>query len=504
MPKTLTAQARGAAGPLAASEKAITPIRVAPEFTASLAAPVRRADFSTKGGISGAEIFANLCKDEGLAGLFCVAGNYTVINAIAEAGIPCYGGRNESSMASAADGFYHVTGEVVACSGTEGPGLVAALMGVAQAHFANTPLLVLASNQSLGQEDSYAHRQFMYQQPLTESFRKYGKRITMPNRVFEYGAYAFRNLKTGVPGVVHLDFPSDVADARFTDPSQLTDYYTKDQYRSESCAFPTPKEVAQAVDMINRAERPLVIAGHGVFHRKAWEPLMRAAEKHEFAVVGSGPMRGHFPDDHRLSGSMSAQALMSADLVVFVGQYCMPTPGEWTLAPGVKTIRVHPEAIDLGRNWPLDLGIVSDEKFFLEALADGLPQKKRDSWVAELAAERAKFDKANLDYYALGLKYSRDTNALHPCVIAKEVHDFLYKGDIDPKQTVTGLGGEHHAVLVRPLVARPAPWPRSRGTLPVRRDGTGYGYDDGRDRSSAAGRGSAGAVQRCAGGCGDR
>ena len=73
MPKTLMAQARGTAGPLAASEKAIAPIHVAPEFTASLAAPVRRADFSTKGGISGAQIFANLCKDEGLAGLFCVA-----------------------------------------------------------------------------------------------------------------------------------------------------------------------------------------------------------------------------------------------------------------------------------------------------------------------------------------------------------------------------------------------------------------------------------------------
>lgn len=67
----------------------------------SMNAPIRRADFSTEGGISGAQIFANLCKDEGLAALFCAPGNYTVINAIAEVGIPCYGGRNESSMASA-------------------------------------------------------------------------------------------------------------------------------------------------------------------------------------------------------------------------------------------------------------------------------------------------------------------------------------------------------------------------------------------------------------------
>ncbi len=445
MPTTPGAQALGAAGPQAASEKAIPPTRISPDFTASLAAaPIKRPDFSMEGGISGAQIFANLCKDEGLAAMFTSPGSYGLINAIAEAGIPCYGGRNESSMASAADGFYKVTGEVVATCAEGGPGVLMALMGVGTAHLANTPLLVLAGNWSLRAEDSLSGMQFLHHQPCTEPIRKYGKRILVPNRVFEYGAYAFRNLKTGVPGVVHLDFPSEVESAKFTDPSQLTDYRTKEQYRSESCAVPAPKEVAQAVDMINRAERPLVIAGHGVFHRKAWEPLMRAAEKHEFAVVGSGPMRGHFPDGHRLSGSTSHQALMSADLVVFVGQYCMPTTRDWALAPGVKTIRVHPEASDLGRNWPLDLGIVSDEKLFLEALADGLPTKKRASWVAEVAAARAQYDKANEEYYATGLKYSRDTNTVHSSVVAKELSDFLYKGDIDPKQTVTGLDGSYN------------------------------------------------------------
>ncbi|MEO8029150.1 MAG: thiamine pyrophosphate-dependent enzyme, partial [Bryobacteraceae bacterium] len=50
-------------------------------------------------------------------------------------------------------------------------------------------------------------------------------------------------------------------------------------------------------------------------------------------------------------------------------------------------------------------------------------------------------EKTNLDHYALGLKYSKDTNHLHPAVMVKEVHDLLYKSDIDPKQTVTGCGG---------------------------------------------------------------
>ena len=96
---------------------------------------------------------------------------------------------------------------------------------------------------------------------------------------------------------------------------------------------------------------------------------------------------------------------------------------------------------DLGRNWPLDLGIVSDEAAFLEALANKLSAKKRDKWVAELAAARQANEKQNLEHYELGLKHSASTNHLHPAVMAKEVHDFLYKGDIDPKAVVTGSGG---------------------------------------------------------------
>jgi thiamine pyrophosphate-dependent acetolactate synthase large subunit-like protein len=138
---------------------------------------------------------------------------------------------------------------------------------------------------------------------------------------------------------------------------------------------------------------------------------------------------------------MSNEALMKADLVVFVGQYSMPPAEEWTFTPGVKTIRVHPEQGDLGRNWPVDLGIVSDEMVFIEALSDGLPAKKRESWIGEIAASRQKWEQSQLELYAQFLKYTRATNALHPFVLCKEVHDFLYRGDIDPKQTVTGWGG---------------------------------------------------------------
>ncbi|MGA3203497.1 MAG: thiamine pyrophosphate-binding protein [Bryobacteraceae bacterium] len=392
-------------------------------------------------GMSGAEIFAKLCKDEDLAALFCCPGNYTVINAIAAAGVPAYGGRSEGSMCAAADGFSRVTGEVTACSGTEGPGFTNMIMNIAAANAARTPLLVLASNMQLSGDDREAFIQTGYQQPTTTGMKKYGKRIIDAGRVWEYGAYAFRNLKTGIPGPVHLDFPSEVASARFNDAAKLKDFYTKDKYRSESRAQPTRKEVEQAMDMINKAERPIIVAGQGVFQRKASDQLKVAAEKNEFAVVTTGPTAGHFPDDHRLSAGLAHDALMSADLVVFIGQYCMPGRTEYHFSPDAHTIRVHPVPEDLGRNWPLELGIVGDEKGFLDILASEIPTKKRDAWVAELAAARAKTEKRDLSHYGLGLQHSSATNRIHPAVMAKEVHDLLYKGDIDPKQTVTGYGG---------------------------------------------------------------
>jgi acetolactate synthase I/II/III large subunit len=424
------------------AEVGVTTITIPKEVSGRLAETPKVGSFEGR-GMTGAEVFAKLCKEEELAAMFCCPGNYTVINAIAATGIPTFGGRCEGAMCAAADGFSRVTGEVTACSGTEGPGFTRMIMNIASASAARTPLLVLASNMTIAGDDREFFIQTGYQQPITTGMKKYGKRLIAPDRVHEYGAYAFRNLKSGVPGCVHLDFPGEVARARFTDENKATlkDFYNKDRYRTDSRAYPSPKDVLKAADMITKAERPVIVAGHGVFHHKAWDVLQSMVERHEIAVVTSGPMRGHFPDDHRLSAALSYPALMSADLVVFIGQYSMPSPNEYGFSPEVKSIRVHPEQEDLGRNWPLDLGIVSDERAFLEALNDKLGAKKRDAWVTEIAAQRDKFEKDIDGIYAKGLTASTETGLLHPAVIAKETHDFLYKGSIDKKQTVLGWGG---------------------------------------------------------------
>ncbi len=437
--KGAVAAAVAAGGKVAASttERHDSNIKVPSEVPQSLSEAPKPPDFP----MTGAQIFAKACREEGLAALFCAPGNYVVINAIASEGIPSYGGRTEGMMCSAADGFARVTGEVVAASGTEGPGFTNMIMNIAAANAARSPLLVLASNMTLGLEDTEHGIQRVYQQPTTEGMKKYGKRLITPERVHEYAGYAFRQLKSGVPRPVHLDFPGEVARQRFESAEELRFFYDKSKYRTESRPHPSPKEIAKAARMIDRAERPIIVASAGVFYSKAWDALKLVAEKADIAVVESGPSRGHFGDEHALSANAAPDALLSADLVVLVGQYCMPNIGEYSFDPDATYIRIDPDAADIGRNLPIDLGIVSCEKAALEALAEGLPPKRRPAWRDELAAARATFEAENDEHYRLGLKYSEQAGCVHPAVIAKDIEDLLYKGKIPKEQTTVVSGG---------------------------------------------------------------
>jgi thiamine pyrophosphate-dependent acetolactate synthase large subunit-like protein len=431
-----TAAAAVGANAVAAAEAdvAAPPIRIPSEFAAARTAALPALDFP----MTGAQVFARACKEEGVAALFTCPGNYPVIHAIASTGIPAYGGRHEGSMAHAADAFIRSTGEIAVCSGTEGPGFTDMICAIACANAARTPLLVLASNMSIYQEDTEAGIQLGYQQPTTEGLKKYGKRLINPKRVHEYAGYAFRQLKSGVPKPVHLDFPAEVASAKFKDATDLEFYHDKTRYRTDSRPHPSPANITKAVTLIKTARRPMIVSSNGVFYAKAWDALKRVAEKAQIPVVESGAMKGQISDASPLSANAAPAALASADLVIMVGQHCMPIVGEFAFGPDAKYIRIDQAAEDIGRNMPIDLGIVSCEKAALEALADTVPKMTHDSWLAEIAAARKKFEDQSLDYYKTGLTY---TDAVHPAVIATELGEFLYGGKIPREETTIASGG---------------------------------------------------------------
>ena len=429
-----TAAALGTGRVALAAEDDARPITVPKEFAAAAKAPAAAVDFP----MIGAQVFARACKEEGVAALFCCPGNYLVVHAMAQAGIPTYSGRHEGSLCHAADAFCRTTGEIAATSGTEGPGFTDMICGIAAANAARSPILVLASNTTIRSDDTERGIQDCYQQPTTEGLRKYGKRLITPERTWEYAGYAFRQLKTGVPKPVHLDFPGEVAGARFADASELDYYYDKTKYRTEAKAYPEPQAIDAAVRLLRGAARPIIVSSNGVFYHKAWDALRRLAEKAHIPVVESGAMKGQFPADHELSADAAPGALPSADVVLLVGQYCMPTVGEFAFGPDARYIRIDPAAEDIGRNLPIEVGIVGDEMVALEALAEAMPSQRRDAWVAEIAAARGEFEAENEQFYRTGLGY---TDAVHPAVIGKEVADFLYHGSLPQDRTTVVQGG---------------------------------------------------------------
>jgi len=418
------------------------PITIPDEFAQAGKTPGVKADFP----MNGAQVFARVCKEEGLAALFCCPGNYAVVNAIAQEGVPTYSGRHEGAMCHAADGFCRVTGEIAAASGTEGPGFTNMINAIAAANAARSPVLVLASNSAVRTEDTETGIQLGYQQPNTEGLKKYGKRLITPARVHEYGAYAFRQLRSGVPRPVHLDFPAEVSRANFKTPSDLDYFYDKAKYRTDSEPHPDPKALRAAVDLLKTAQRPIIVSSNGVFYSRAWDALKKLAEHADIAVVESGAMKGQFSDAHRLSANAAPNALASADVVLLVGQYCMPTAGEFAFGPDARFIRVDPNPEDIGRNLPIDVGIVSCERAALEALADAVPAMKHDAWIAEVAAARKKFEDELDTLYQRGASYA---DAVHPAVIAKELTDFMYRGKLPKEQTTFVSGGYGIARYVR-------------------------------------------------------
>ena len=178
-----TAALSGAKVGLAApAEDGGKPIAIPKEFAQAEALTLKAIDFP----MVGAQVFARACKEEGVSALFCCPGNYLIVHAMAEVGIPTYSGRHEGSLCHAADAFWRATGEIAATSGTEGPGFTAMIGGIAAANAARSPILVLASNKTIFSEDTERGIQDCYQQPTTEGMRKYGKRLINPERTWEY------------------------------------------------------------------------------------------------------------------------------------------------------------------------------------------------------------------------------------------------------------------------------------------------------------------------------
>jgi acetolactate synthase-1/2/3 large subunit len=299
--------------------------------------------------------------------------------------------RHEQAAVHLADGYYRVSGTPLAVFTSIGPGAMNTVIGVASCYVDSIPVLVLTGN---------SHTHMAGRGVLQEIERKYDanslavfapitKRIwrpTSPAHLARVMRRSFAEMLTGRRGPVVVDLPMDVqcdsADVALQPPGA---------YRPQGPVLPDPARIAAAGELLAQAERPVIVAGGGVIAARAWDELRRLAEFLGAPVVTTMMGKGAFPEDHPLSGfhggskgTTVGNALTSnADVLLAVGMRFADEStssyrqGVTYAIPPTQLIHVDLDPTEIGKNYPVAVGIVSDARAGLAALVEWMEEHSR-------------------------------------------------------------------------------------------------------------------------------
>ncbi len=402
--------------------------------------------------LPGGHLVARMLKKEGVGTVFTLSGLHVapIYAGCVDEGIRLVDTRHEQAAAHAADAWARLGRGIGVAVATAGPGVTGTVTAVANAWAANVPLLVLGGaaptfNQGRGS------LQEMPQTQLFAGITKWSDRVPAPELVPSFLAKAFRVARSGRPGPVFLELPWDVL-SNGADPA-LADAQVK--YRTAARAPGDPEQLARALELLAAAERPVLLGGSSVWWDDAVEPLRRLAERTGLPVFLNGMGRGCLPPDHpSFFQGARKEALAQADVVLVVGtplDFRVGYGAEPTFAPGARVVQVDGEAAEIGRNRPIEVGIVGDSRSVLTALADGArPGLAPERWrrfLREREEERARRQR--------GFEVS-DQRPIHHFRLARAIDEVAGRaGDV----TFVADGGNVVAVAAKVIrLPRPGRW----------------------------------------------
>ena len=379
--------------------------------------------------LTGSELLARALVSQGMDTLFYLMGGpmLETESACIRLGARAVDTRHEQAASMMAHAYSRLTRRPGVCMGCSGPGTTNLVTGVANAFVDAAPLIAVGGSSPrvyLEMEAFQEIDQVAVMRPIT----KWATRILDARRIPELVAMAFRQATTGRPGPVYLDLPGDIL-GEAVDESAVT---FPARWRPAPRAQGDPPAIAEAVALLARAERPLIVGGSGAWWSDAASAFQAFVEATGIPFYTTPISRGTVPEDHELAFlNARAKAFGEADVLLAVGtrfNYVLQFGRAPRFAADLKVIQIDVDPGELGHNRAPDVPIVGDARAVLEQLtaqARGRIERGRyHGWVTKLRTldtEKA----AEMDR-----QMSTDQVPIHPLRLCKEVRDFLRRDAI--------------------------------------------------------------------------
>nr|XP_049705424.1 2-hydroxyacyl-CoA lyase 1 isoform X1 [Helicoverpa armigera] len=383
-------------------------------------------------GVDGNTILAESLKKQGVEYVFGIVGIPVIETALAfqMAGLKYVGMRNEQAACYAAQAVGYLTGKPGVCLAVSGPGLLHCIGGMANAQVNCWPLVVIAGSCPQDHEGIGGFQEW----PQVESSRlycKYAARPPSPRLIPLHVEKAVRLAAAGRPGVSYLDMPGTLLMAEADEDKVPMDFYNAEPV---SLAHPNPALVAQAAELLSKAERPLVIVGKGAAHARAEESISKLVENTKLPFLPTPMGKGVVPDESEYCVSTArTQALLKADVILLLGarlNWMLHFGQQPRFAPDVKVIQVDITPEEFHNSIKSEVAVHSDIKPFTEALIQKLGEKKfnlqpsSNSWWQALKQKQ----KTNTEF--VKAQASNTTQPLNYFAVFKTVQDNIPKDSI--------------------------------------------------------------------------
>jgi acetolactate synthase-1/2/3 large subunit len=300
--------------------------------------------------------------------------------------------RHEQGAAHMADGWARASGKVGVAVATSGPGATNLVTGIATAMLDSSPVVCITgqvSSKLLG-TDAFQETDIT---GVTLPITKHNYLVTRAEDIAPALREAFFIARSGRPGPVLVDITKDAQQASIdfvmpSAPSKLPGY------RPRHAALPTDLE--RALELIHSAERPVILAGHGILKAGAMPELMAFVERTRIPVASTLLGLGGFPASHPLSLGMMGMhgeawvntAIQESDLLIALGMRFddRVTGNLKTYATAARKIHVEIDPAEVGKLVKVDVGIVADVKDVLSVLVPRVRPRERRAWLERIDA----------------------------------------------------------------------------------------------------------------------